>query len=62
MIKTLIKKDYLRPDEAAEYLSVGRKTIYRWIDEGKIEVVKIGNLIRIPQEQLTKILKKSSAT
>ncbi|MDT7043917.1 helix-turn-helix domain-containing protein [Candidatus Nitronereus thalassa] len=32
----------LRVSEAAEALNVSRWTIYRWIDEGRLEATKIG--------------------
>ena len=34
--------DLLRVGEAAEALNVSRWTIYRWIDEGRLEATKIG--------------------
>lgn len=35
-------KQLLRVGEAAEALNVSRWTIYRWIDEGRLEATKIG--------------------
>jgi excisionase family DNA binding protein len=32
----------LRVGEAAEFLSVSRWTIYRWLEEGKLEGTKLG--------------------
>lgn len=37
-----MKKQLLRPDEAAEMLSVSRWTIYRWLSEGKITGTRLG--------------------
>jgi len=53
----LSRKMFLRPDEAAVYLSVSKRTIYTWIDKGKLQAVRIGKLLRIPQESITKITK-----
>ena len=36
------KKNLLRVAEAAEVLNVSRWTIYRWIDEGRLDATKIG--------------------
>jgi excisionase family DNA binding protein len=48
-------KALLRPDEVAKYFSVSVKTVYRWIDMGRIEGVKIaGGLVRIPREAIDK--------
>lgn len=35
-------KDLLRVGEAAAALNVSRWTIYRWIEEGRLEATKIG--------------------
>lgn len=41
MSSTLLpRKARLRPDEVAEYFGRSRQTVYRWIDEGRIPIVK----------------------
>jgi len=57
--KTLPKKEYLRPDEVADYFRLSVKTIYGWIDEGKLEAVKIGpsKTIRIIREVVENMVK-----
>jgi len=47
----------LRPDEAAKFLSITRKTIYLWIEQGKLDAGKINGLIRVPREAIGKIQK-----
>ena len=49
---TLPKRDLLRPSEVADYFGMSVKTIYGWINEGKISVVRIGpsESIRITKE------------
>lgn len=37
-----MNKHLLRVGEAAEVLNVSRWTIYRWIEEGRLEATKIG--------------------
>lgn len=37
-----MSKHLLRVNEAAEALNVSRWTVYRWIDEGRLEATKIG--------------------
>lgn len=49
---TLPDKANLRPSEVARYFDVTRKTVYKWIREGKLGSVKIGRLIRIPREEV----------
>lgn len=51
----LPKKAWLRPDELAEYLSVTRKTIYQWISSGQLEAVKIGGVVRIHRDIVSKL-------
>jgi excisionase family DNA binding protein len=37
-----MEKLLLRVEEAAEMLSVSRWTIYRWVEEGRLEATKLG--------------------
>ncbi len=45
------------PIEVAKIFKVTRKTIYNWIESGKIKPIKIGNVIRIPKEEVERILR-----
>lgn len=38
-----MEKSLLRVGEAAEFLAVSRWTIYRWVEEGRLEGTKIGH-------------------
>lgn len=38
-----MEKALFRVGEAAEFLSVSRWTVYRWLEQGKLKGVKIGN-------------------
>ncbi len=42
---TLPQKDLLRPDEVATYFRVSLRTVYRWIDEGKLKALKVGKKV-----------------
>ena len=55
---TLPNKEYLRPDEVANYFSLSVKTIYGWIDSGEIEAVSVGpgNTVRIRREEVEKMV------
>ena len=57
---TLPKRELLRPDEVAAYFSVSVKTIYRWIEEGKLQAVKVaGRLTRIERAAISKVKKNT---
>jgi len=51
---TLPLKDLFRPDEVAEYFSISRVTVYRWIKQGKIEAIKVDGIIKIRKEAIVK--------
>lgn len=57
---TWLKKDYYRPDEVAIYFSINRRTVYRWIETGKIEAVKVGKMLRVSREALENIIIKKT--
>ena len=46
------KKEMLRVDEVAEFLDVGKSTVYLWIDHGLLAAEKYRGVIRIPRESL----------
>lgn len=46
--------------EAEEIFNVSRRTLYRWIDEGKIKAVKLGGRWRIPAEEVREIRAKGT--
>jgi excisionase family DNA binding protein len=46
--------------EVAKRFSVSDQTIYRWIDEGLLPVVKFRKLIRIRQSDVDRLMEESS--
>jgi len=40
------------PAEVAAHLSVTRRTVYNWLDSGRLTAYKVGDVWRISQEQL----------
>ena len=59
----LPNKDLLRPDEVAKYFSLSVKTIYGWIDQGKIDAVRVGpsRVLRIRHENIKTIIRALSS-
>ncbi|MFQ5881962.1 MAG: helix-turn-helix domain-containing protein [Candidatus Methylomirabilales bacterium] len=45
-------KRYLRIDEVAQYLGISRRTVYRLIEEEKLETVKIRGCSRVRWDDL----------
>ncbi|MCM1567811.1 MAG: helix-turn-helix domain-containing protein [Dehalobacter sp.] len=48
--------NFYTPQEVADKLKVNIRTLYRWIREGKLKAVKIGELWRISETELNKLL------
>jgi excisionase family DNA binding protein len=56
-----IRKDLLTPIEAAQYLGVSRWTVYRWVQEGRLEATKIGkNSLRIFSRSIQKLIEENT--
>ena len=51
-------EEYFTPQEVAGKLKVNIHTVYRWIREGKLDAVKIGDLWRIPESVLREFLRQ----
>lgn len=53
-------QEFYTPQEIANMLKVPRKTVYTWLQQGKLQGVKAGDLWRISKEALEAFLKKPS--
>lgn len=49
---------FYTPDELAAMLKVTRQAIYNWIQEGRIEAVRIGRTVRIPRDEVERLLRE----
>ncbi len=55
-----MEKQLLRVGEAAEALNVSRWTIYRWVEEGRLEATKIGKgSLRIFRHSLNALVQEN---
>jgi excisionase family DNA binding protein len=52
----------MTPEEAAEFLGVGRATIFRWMRDGKLSHVKVGRATRFRQRDLEAVQRQVTAT
>lgn len=48
----------LTVDEVAAWLQVKPRTIYQWVHEGYIPIIKLGSLVRFDQASITAWVKK----
>ena len=46
----------LKPDEVADYLQVSKRSILNFCKEGKIDCIRVGNLVRIPESAVLKFM------
>ena len=49
---------FYTPDELAALLKVTRQAIYNWIQQGRMEAVRIGRTVRIPREEVERLLRE----
>lgn len=53
------KESYVTIDEAAEYLRISRRTVYRWLGNGKLKFFQAGRgPARIPLSELEKFIEE----
>jgi excisionase family DNA binding protein len=58
MPKTIANKKYLTVKEVSKVLSVSISTVGKYINEGKIESLKLGGRILIPEPALNEFMKE----
>ena len=51
----------LTVDDLATWLQVKPRTVYQWVHEGYIPVVKLGSLVRFDQASITAWIRKREA-
>ena len=49
---------FYTPEELAAMLKVTRQAIYSWIQQGRIEAVRIGRTVRIPGAEVERLLRE----
>ncbi|MFA5385907.1 MAG: helix-turn-helix domain-containing protein [Eubacteriales bacterium] len=49
----------LTVEEVASRLKVTARTVYRWIDEGKLKALKIQGVVRITEEAYSEFINKA---
>lgn len=59
-IKTMNEEKYYTINEVAKLLKVAYLTVYRWIQEGKLQTDKAGKQYRIKKSVLDEFVKNKS--
>jgi excisionase family DNA binding protein len=54
----VVEKLLLRPEEAADLLSIGRSKVYELIGTGELASVRIGTSQRIPADALAEFVRE----
>ncbi len=49
---------FYTPEELATMLKVTRQAVYNWIQQGYMESVRIGRTVRIPREEVERLLRE----
>ncbi|MEW5921150.1 MAG: helix-turn-helix domain-containing protein [Bacillota bacterium] len=49
-------ENYYTPKEVSDKLKLNIRTIYKWIREGKVNAVKLGDVWRISESELNRLL------
>jgi excisionase family DNA binding protein len=50
----------LKVPEAAEMLALSQKTVWQWIGERRIGVVRLGRAVRIPQAEIDRLMEEGT--
>ncbi len=59
-MNTVMTKSLLRVEEAAAALAVSRWTIYRWVEQGRLEGTKIGHgSLRVFTRSIEKLVEQN---
>ncbi len=52
-----MEKRYLTPNEVAEYTSLSRRTVYLWVERGKLPCSKLGKILRFDRIAIDAFMK-----
>lgn len=55
-----LKEEYVTLKEAADHLRVSLRSIYRWLDEGKLKYFRAGRSTRILLSELDRFISENT--
>jgi excisionase family DNA binding protein len=50
----------MKVPEAAAMLALSQKTVWQWIGERRIGVVRLGRAVRVPQSEIDRLMEEGS--
>jgi excisionase family DNA binding protein len=50
----------LKVPEAAEMLALSQKTVWQWVGERRIGVVRLGRAVRVPVSEITRLMQEGT--
>lgn len=53
-------ENYYTPKEISDKLKLNIRTVYKWIREGKLKAVKLGDVWRISESELNRFLNENN--
>ena len=48
-------------DQSAQYLDIGRSSVYRLINEGEIRIIRLGRRTIVPRSELDRLIERRLA-
>lgn len=55
-------EEYFSPQEVAQKLKLNVRTVYKWIREGRLKAVKVGDLWRIAESEIKRLLEENTVS
>ena len=55
-------EEYFSPQEVSQKLKLNIRTVYKWIKEGRLKAVKLGDLWRIPESEIKRLLEGNTVS
>ena len=52
--------ELLKVPEAAEMLTLSQKTVWQWIGERRIGVIRLGRAVRVPVSEIHRLMKEGT--
>ena len=55
-----LKPEFMNLSDTATLLSMSRRTLERWVSDGKIAVVRINSAVRVPMSEIERIISQDA--